>query len=140
MVEANPTNLQIPVPEESKDENVSMVGTTADMSADIRKRLEGIDLNPLESGLLEHYLRDKETFVPNIHSLLVKLAQRYNDDAFCIKRLQKVIPLFVHHEFWNTQPVPNYFDFTPQASYNKPIEQKQISDILTDPLPLPAGY
>ena len=58
MVEANAPNLQIPVPEESKDELVAMVGTTAQMSADIRRRLDFVELNPLESGLLEHYMRD----------------------------------------------------------------------------------
>ena len=67
-----------------------MVGSTADMSADIRRRLGDVELNPLESGLLEHYLRDKSTFMQNIDSLLNKLAQRHIDDGYSLKKIKKV--------------------------------------------------
>ena len=49
-------------------------------------------------------------------------------------------PLFQEHDFWGSQPVPNYTDFKPMSAYNKPIEQKKVSDIETEPLKLPAGY
>ena len=66
MVEANPPKTQLPTSaqsaaannaqEESKEESQYMYGTAEDVMQDIMDRLEGVELNQLEEGLLERFL------------------------------------------------------------------------------------
>ena len=79
---------------------------------DVKKKLEGIELNALEQGLLERYLQDQDTCAKNVCGLLKKLAAKYEekDARYELKKIRKVIPLFDEHDFWSTQPVPKYYE------------------------------
>ena len=60
--------------------------------------------------------------------------------AYFSRKVAKLVPLFDEHDFWFTQPVPRYFEQVALSEYDKPLEQKQVSEIQQDPLALPAGY
>ena len=55
-------------------------------------------------------------------------------------RIGKIIPLFDEHDFWHTQPVPKYFEAMPMSQYDKPVETKDVSEVMQEPYPLPQGY
>ena len=40
---------------------------------DVKRKLEGIELNALENGLLERYMQDQDTCAKNVLGLLRKL-------------------------------------------------------------------
>jgi hypothetical protein len=48
-------------PEETKGAQTFMVGNHEEFARDIRSRLEDVELNALEEGLLQRYLQNQET-------------------------------------------------------------------------------
>ena len=51
--------------------------------------------------------------------------------------------MFGPHDFWDTQPVQRCYDLvkTPTGEdFNEPVETRDVSEILTDPLSLPEGF
>jgi len=64
MVEpTGPPRTQLPgtTPEETKGAQTFMVGNHEEFARDIRSRLEDVELNALEEGLLQRYLQNQET-------------------------------------------------------------------------------
>ena len=70
---------QLPGTEESKTPAVNtnepsyMVGDQAAWAADLRKRLEGVEMNQLEEGLFNRFVMDPSQCREKIYDLLVKL-------------------------------------------------------------------
>lgn len=73
-------------------------------------KLDGIEMNVLEKGLLDRYLQDQETCAKNVLGLLRKLEEKNLENKYALKKIRKVIPLFDEHDFWSTQPVPKYYE------------------------------
>ena len=79
---------QLPGTEESKtpatatSEASYMVGDQAAWAADLRQRLEGVDMNQLEEGLFNRFANDPNVCREKIYDLLVKLETKatQNDD------------------------------------------------------------
>ena len=117
-----------------------MVGSKDDFAKDVRARLQDVELNILEQGLLDKFLQDPSTCAKNVLGLLRKLEEKNLDNKFTLKKLRKVIPLFDEHDFWHTQPVPRYYDSVPDSDYNAPIETKTVSEVPQEPYALPKGY
>ena len=61
-------------------------------------------------------------------------------DGWVMKKLNRTLPLFQIHEFWGTQPVPNYFECLPMSMYNQAVETKTVAQVDQQPLNLPEGY
>ena len=98
---------------------------------DVKSKLEGIELNALEQGLLERYLQDQDTCAKNVCGLLKKIAAKCEekDDRYSLKKIRKVIPLFDEHDFWSTQPVPKYYEQVDSSTFDQPIEVKTVSEV-----------
>jgi hypothetical protein len=76
---------------------------TIDQSIDhIKMMLARIDLNPLELGLLERYMKDPDTVEKNMTDLLTKILAKNEQDKYKTKYINKVLPLFAKHIFWDT--------------------------------------
>lgn len=126
--------------EETKEEGVYMYGDVAQVSEDIFERLNGLDMNVLEQGLIKRGLTDPSGNRQMLENTFAKLSSKNATDNYCMKRLKRTAPLFMVHEFWGSQPVPNYYDCLPLSAYNKAVEVKTAADVSQTPLPLPAGY
>ena len=143
MVEATGPRTQLPGTEETKgapsNELTYVVGNQAAWGQDIKDRLEGVDMNALESGLLDRYIQDPATCQKNVLSLCQKLELKAEaaDDKYSLKRLRKLIPLLMEHDFWSTQPVPKYFERFHENLLNKPIETKTVAEVRQQPYDLP---
>lgn len=81
-------------PEETKDAQSFMSGSEAEFEADVMHRLQGVELNVLEEGLLKQFIKNRATCRENVLGLLYKLEQKHLDDNYQLKRIRKVIPLF----------------------------------------------
>lgn len=82
---------------------------TIDQSIDhIKFLLSQIQLNPLEQGLIDRYLKDPDTVEKNMTNLLKKILDKNSGDKYKSKLINKVIPLFEKHIFWDTQPVARF--------------------------------
>jgi hypothetical protein len=86
----------------------------------IKEQLVEVPLNQLEQGLLENYLAKPETSYEKISETLKKSRTRLADNRRAQKMLNRVIPLFDHHEFWSTQPVMRVY--APIKQFNTPVE------------------
>ena len=143
MVEPSP-KTQLPssaaAAEETKDELCFMYGTKQEVIEDVKGRLENVEMNPLEVGLLERYLQDPAANKDNIITLLHKLEQKNSERKYAVKRIRKLVPLFEEHEFWSTQPVPRYTDALPSSAFNAAVEVKTVADVSQEPYGLPGGY
>ena len=53
-----------------------------------------------------------------IENTLRKLSEKHQGHGYFKKKLDRTTPLFMIHDFWGTQPVPNYFDCLPMSMYN----------------------
>ena len=131
----NPNNT-----EESKESTTFMYGDRDAFAQDVIRRLDGVDLNILEQGLLNRYIQDEATCAANVVSLLRKLEAKNLDDPYQLKRIRKVIPLFDVHNFWNSQPVPKYYEPVADTDYDKAIEVKTVADVRQTGYDLPEGY
>ena len=92
------------------EEKLYSSGSTEEFIADIKMKLDGIEMNVLEKGLLDRYLQDQETCAKNVLGLLRKLEEKNLENKYALKKIRKVIPLFDEHDFWSTQPVPKYYE------------------------------
>jgi len=145
MVEANGNAPKTQLPatksnEETKSEQVYMYGSAADVLADTMSRLEGVEMNALEEGLLTRFLADPAQNWQQVEGVLRKLEQKNQGEVWTMKKLRRTIPLFMRHDFWGTQPVPNYFDKLPLSKYNAPLETKTVAEVQQTGYPLPAGF
>ena len=145
MVEpTGPPRTQLPLlnaqEEEKKGQTTFMYGDRDAFALDVRKRLEGVELNALEEGLLDRFISDEATCATNVVNLLRKLEQKNLNNPWEVKRIRKVIPLFDQHNFWNTQPVPKYYEPVADGDFDKPIEVKTLADVRKTPYDLPEGY
>jgi len=127
-----------PLLEESKTKtsvSVFPTGSQEDFVQDVKRKLEGVDLNVLELGLLERYLSDQKTCAVNVVGLLKKLEAKHveKNNRYELKRIRKVIPLFDEHDFWSTQPVPKYYEQVDSTTLDQPIEVKKVSDVQKEP-------
>ena len=78
MVEPNGPNRTLP----GTDEKIFMSGSQEDFEADMMKRLDGVDLNVLEQGLLKNYLKDRKNCCANVLNLLEKLELKHAADNY----------------------------------------------------------
>ena len=121
MVQANPTGgskTQLSIPKQAQDgeevkvdenEKRYMYGTHEDFLKDMHNRLDGVEMNELEKGLLKKFLGDPEQFSSKIVDTLKKIHEK-QQQTYNARKVQKLIPLFDKHDFWFTQPVPRYFE------------------------------
>jgi len=96
--------------------------------------LSDVAMNPLEAGLLDNHLKNFNNIQQNVTVLLTKLLaknQGPNPDkrTRAQKAIEKTLALFEKHEFWSTQPVQNVYDLVEANDFNRPVEQKEISEI-----------
>ena len=84
-----------------------MAGTVDQSIEHIKMLLNRIDLNPLELGLLERFMKDPESVERNMTDLLTKIHAK-QQDKYKSKLVNKVLPLFAKHVFWDTQPVARF--------------------------------
>ena len=86
----------------SSGEKTYTTGSHVNFVQDVKSKLEGIELNALEQGLLERYLQDQDTCAKNVCGLLKKIAAKCEekDDRYSLKKIRKVIPLFDEHDFF----------------------------------------
>ena len=115
----------------SSGEKTYTAGSHVNFVEDVKSKLEGIELNALEQGLLERYLQDQDTCAKNVCGLLKKIAAKCEekDDRYSLKKIRKVIPLFDEHDFWSTQPVPKYYEQVDSSTFDQPIEVKTVSEV-----------
>ena len=115
----------------SSGEKTYTTGSHVNFVEDVKSKLEGIELNALEQGLLERYLQDQDTCAKNVCGLLKKIAAKCEekDDRYSLKKIRKVIPLFDEHDFWSTQPVPKYYEQVDSSTFDQPIEVKTVSEV-----------
>ncbi len=132
-----PTQLPVPSPAEETKECTYMHGSLADLQAAMKKLLAEVPLNNLETGLLEHFLAAPQSNVEKIVDTLQKARVRLADDRRAVKHLDRVLPLFAHHDFWSHQPVMRVYR---PIEANQPIETRSVAEISTEALSLPAGY
>mmetsp|Transcript_1821 Transcript_1821/g.2626 ORF Transcript_1821/g.2626 Transcript_1821/m.2626 type:complete len:113 (+) Transcript_1821:49-387(+) len=112
MVEPNgPPRTQLPTAklatessgqEESKEESLYMYGPASAVLEDIFTRLEGVEMNKLEEGLLRRFLGDPAQNRQQIENNLRKLQEKHAGDTWSMKKLNRTTPLFMNHEFWGT--------------------------------------
>lgn len=102
--------------------------------------LDRVDLNPLEQGLAERFMKDPETVNQRMSDLLKKLIAKNADDKYKIKMINKVLPLFDKHAFWDSQPVPRFTEYLDVSMYDKPVVTQTIDEISREPLKLPDGF
>ena len=48
--------------------------------------------------------------------------------------------LFDKHEFWSNQPVQTVYDLVEADDFNRPVENKEVSEVPEEPLALPPGF
>lgn len=84
-----------------------MYGDAEGLMADLMLRLDDIELNPLEKGLLDRFMADPSANRKMISGLLQKLKKKHEDmgDTYYAKKLNKTWPLFEDHDFWSHEPV-----------------------------------
>ena len=124
MVEPTP-KTQLPastaaVEEESK-EMLYMYGDVEAIKADIVDKLENADLNMLERGLLMRHLENPSANREQICTTLIKAINRLSqtgEDEYSVRKLQKIHRLFMIHEFWNEEPVPQYSELVSPSQFN----------------------
>lgn len=63
--------------EETKEESVYMYGTPDEVKEDVFRRLDGVDMNMLESGLLKRLLADPAGNRQMIEQTLLKLQTKH---------------------------------------------------------------
>lgn len=80
--------------------------------------LSAIDLNALEIGLIERYMKDPETVEKNMTGLLKKILEKHGTTKWKAKMINKVIPLFDGHVFWDTQPVGRFAQYLDTSMYD----------------------
>jgi hypothetical protein len=56
------------------------------------------------------------------------------------EKLVDMAPLFDKHDFWHNQPVPKFTELVTVDQLNKPIEEKTLAEVETEPLLLPDGF
>lgn len=57
------------------------------------------------------------------------------------KELEKTVPLYDTHDFWDSQPVPKESDIIDASAYDNQIDtNKTVDDIDSEPLSIPAGF
>jgi len=95
-------NELVSAAEESKEEKAYMYGSQVEVRQDTLDRIEGIELNALESGLLNRWLEDPGKNRAQIQDVLNKLSQKHADDSWAMKKLNRVVRLYMQHEFWDT--------------------------------------
>lgn len=130
MVESNTTkqlsngmdNLSL---EETKDvkqvvlpQKLYMPGTMDQAITYVKEMLSAIDLNALEIGLIERYMKDPETVEKNMTGLLKKILEKHGTTKWKAKMINKVIPLFDGHVFWDTQPVGRFAQYLDTSMYD----------------------
>ena len=54
--------------------------------------------------------------------------------------INKVLPLFDKHAFWDSQPVPRFTEYLDVSMYDKPVVTQTIDEISKEPLKLPDGF
>lgn len=84
--------------------------------------LDRVELNPLELGLLERFMKDPETVEQRMTDFLTKLQAKNKNDKYKLKLISKVAPLFEKHVFWGTQPVQKFTDYIDVSKYDRPVE------------------
>jgi hypothetical protein len=100
---------------------------TIDQSIDhIKKLLSRIDLNALEVGLLERYMKDPENVEKRMTEFLNKVLAKNEQDKYKAKLIGKVIPLFDKHVFWDTQPVPKFAEYLDVSMYDVPVKVQTL--------------
>eukprot|EP00830_Metopus_es_P016235 TRINITY_DN4958_c0_g1_i3.p2 TRINITY_DN4958_c0_g1~~TRINITY_DN4958_c0_g1_i3.p2 ORF type:complete len:340 (+),score=73.22 TRINITY_DN4958_c0_g1_i3:125-1144(+) len=57
-----------------------------------------------------------------------------------ISQMKSMLPLFIKHAFWDTQPVMRMGISVPENKLDYTIEKKEVKDIKTTPYPLPEGF
>lgn len=75
-------------------------------------------MNVLEMGLLERYMKDPENVQPRMTELLSKILAKNVDDKWKAKLINKALPLFDKHVFWDTQPVPKFSEYLDVSMYD----------------------
>ena len=109
----------------------------------VKELFEKSDLNLLESGLLDKYLSsDWQKMPANLAGLAKNILNKREGELSrrAKKDLEKAIALFDKHEFWSHQPVQTVYDLVEKEDFNKPVEQKDVSEIREEPLNLPGGF
>lgn len=115
-----------------------MHGTAQDFKNDILKKLDEVDLNKLEKALLEKLLETPQDTVEQVTDCLKRARDRLKDEKRMVKQLNRVIPLFDKHEFWDTQPVMRAYK--PIGQDCEPIEVKTVAEVSKEPIGLPEQY
>ena len=64
-----------------------------------------VPMNELELGLLTRFLEKPQETPQHVADCLKRVKARLMGNRRAVKQLDKVIPLFDKHEFWDTQPV-----------------------------------
>lgn len=95
--------------------------------ADVWNRLENVEINELQKGLLNKFLENPIENSEKIVDLLRKIQDKNN--GYHSRRVGKIIPLFDKHDFWFTQPVPKYFQPVELKQYDKAIEVSTVADV-----------
>lgn len=70
--------------------------------------------------------------------MLNKVKARIQNERRPLRAINKVIPLFEHHDFWSTQPVMRVYE--PLGQPNTPVEERALSEISKEGMPLPESY
>lgn len=92
-------------------------------------------MNALELQLLEKFVKPEgdEDFdkMPNYLADLAKrvLSTKKDLSRRAKKDLEKVVALFEKHDFWSTQPVQTVYDLVEEDDFNRPVEQRDVSEI-----------
>ena len=84
-------------------------------------------MNALESGMLDHHLKDFNTVPQNLTKLaeILRKSKENEQNHYGKKDLEKIVAMFGKHAFWDTQPVQRVYDLvkTPLGEmFNEPVE------------------
>lgn len=96
-------------------------------------------MNALEIGLIERYMKEPETVEKRMTDLLQKILAK-NGDKYKVKLINKVIPLFGQHVFWDTQPVPHFAEYLDVSLYDSPVKVQTLDQISKEAFKLPEGF
>lgn len=132
------TTTQLPIITTSQN-SVFMHGTQESLRDTVlNDLLKEVPLNKLEQELVKKHLENPQECATQVTDTLKRARTRLQDDRRAIKHLNRVIPLFDKHEFWDTQPVMRCYN--PIGEINKPIENKTLDDVSKEGLDLPNEY
>jgi hypothetical protein len=116
-----------------------MAGTVDQSIEHVKNLLERVELNALEVGLLERFMKEPETVEKRMTDLLNKVKAK-TTDKYKAKALDKVIPLFDKHAFWDTQPVPRFAEYLDVSMYDSAVKVQSLDQISREPYKLPDGF